>query len=296
MAAFNWNDLKYLLAVAHHGSTLAAARALNVNQSTVQRRLAELELRMGLRLVERLPSGYRITPAGASVLPAAELVASAIGDFEKRVDEAAHASVLRLTCPEPIAIRLAQSGLLDRFHKRYSDIRVEFVLADRYVDLSKGEADIALRSGDTDGDLVGRKIADSFWALYASHDYVSRYGAPESIDDLREHAVVGLVESLADHRLSRWLGEVVPDARYAARSHSVLGLVSVARAGVGVAALPVALGDSEPDLVRLLGPVEALTRAWRLLAHPDARQLRRVDAFFDFMASEAGALKPILTG
>ena len=296
MSRFDWNDLKFLLAVAQCGSTVAAARALNVNQSTVQRRLAELENRIGMRLFERLPSGYRITPAGASVLPAAEQVAAAIGDFERRVDEAAHEGVLRLTCPEPIAIRLAQSGLLDRFHTRYADIRVEFVLADRYVDLSKGEADIALRSGDTEGDLVGRKIADSFWALYASRDYVARCGTPDSIEGLRDHTVIGFDDSLAHHRLSLWLCDVVPDARYAARSDSVLGLVSAAKAGVGVAALPVALGESEPDLVRLLGPVQALTRAWRLLAHPDARQLRRVDAFFDFIASEADALKPILTG
>ncbi|WP_165405149.1 helix-turn-helix domain-containing protein [Bradyrhizobium genosp. SA-3] len=72
---FDWNDLKYLLAVAHHGSTLAAARHLGVNQSTVQRRLTELEGRLGLRLVERSPSGYSLTAAGALVLPLAEDVA-----------------------------------------------------------------------------------------------------------------------------------------------------------------------------------------------------------------------------
>src|SRR5690606_21131723 len=158
-----------------HGSTLAAARALGVNQSTVQRRLAALEAALGQRLVERLPSGYRLVGAGAAALPAAEAAAAAVAAFELAVAEAGRARAPRLTCPEPIAARLTRSGLPDRFHARHPEYRIEFVLADRYVDLSRGEADVALRSGDTDGALVGRKVADSIWAVYASRDYVARH-------------------------------------------------------------------------------------------------------------------------
>lgn len=293
---FDWDDLRYLLAVARHGSTLAAARHLQVNQSTVQRRLSELEARLGLRLVERSTSGYRLTAAGSMVLPSAEQVAASIEKFQQKVAEAGHAGVLRLTCPEPIAIRLARSGLIDCFHARHPGIRVQFVLADRYIDLSKGEADVALRSGDTDANLVGRKVADSVWAVYASRAYLESNGAPESIDELNRHPLIALDESFARHRLSTWLREVAPDASYAARSNSVLGLVSAAKAGVGVAALPTALGDCEEDLVRVLDPVPELARDWRLLSHPDARHLPRVEAFFAFIASEAEALEPVLTG
>lgn len=293
---FNWNDLKYFLAVARSGSTLAAARALKVNQSTVQRRLAELEDHLKLRLVERLPSGYRLTSAGQALLPSAEAVAGAIENFERSAGEAAHEGTLRLTCPESIADRLARSGFLDRFHAKHPDLRVEFVLADRYVDLAKGEADVALRSGDTDGVLVGRKIADSIWAVYASADYVQRHGAPAAIDEIDRHPLIAFDSSLAAHRLSTWLREVAPNARIAGRSNSVLGLVSAAKAGVGIAALPTPLGDAEPDLVQILPPVPELGRAWRLLCHPDARHLRRVDAFFEFVGTQIDALKPVLTG
>lgn len=293
---FDWNDLRYLLAVARHGSTLAAARALNVNQSTVQRRIAELELRLSARLVERLPAGYRLTDAGKAVLPSVENVASAIESFQQKLSEVANAGVLRLTCPEPIAIRLTQSGVLDRFHRLNPGVRVEFFLADRYVDLSKGEADVALRSGDTDADLVGRKIADSVWALYASAAYVEQHGQPASVEELHEHPLIGLDKGMANHRLSIWLNKIAPDAHYSASSNSVLGLVSAAKAGVGVAALPTALGGSEPDLVQVLGPIEDLTRAWRLLAHRDARHHPRVEAFFEFITSEIDTLKPVLTG
>jgi DNA-binding transcriptional LysR family regulator len=293
---FNWNDLKYLLAVARHGSTLSAARALKVDQSTVQRRLAELEGQLRLRLVERAPSGYRLTPSGESVLASAEAVADAIEAFERTCADAAHANVLRLTCPEPIADRLARSGFLDRFRAANPGLGVEFVLADRYIDLAKGEADVAFRSGDTDGVLVGRKVADSVWAIYASRAYIRDHGAPATVEAIGEHAIIAFDASLASHRLSTWLSEVAPDARIAARSNSVLGLVSAAKSGVGIAALPTALGDGEPDLVQVLPRVPALDRAWRLLCHPDARHLRRVDAFFRFVETEIAALRPVLTG
>lgn len=292
----DWNDLRYLLAVAEHGSTLAAARHLEVNQSTVQRRLSELEARLGLRLVERSPSGYRLTAAGALVLPQVKQVAAAIEAFRQKATEAAHAGILRLTCPEPIAIRLTQSGFIDRFHTRHPDIRIQFVLADRYIDLSKGEADVALRSGDTEGEMVGRKVADSIWAVYASRSYVDRNGRPDSVENLKDHALIAFDEGLARHRLSTWLREIALEARLAARSNSVLGLVSAAKAGMGVAVLPTALGDAEPDLVRVLEPIAELTRAWRVLTHPDARHLPRVEAFFAFVASESDTLRPILSG
>lgn len=296
---FDWNDLKVLLAVARDGSTIAAARSLGVNQSTVPRRLAALERQLGQRLVERLPSGYRLTEAGAALLPLAEAVGAAAQAVAQRAAELGRAQggVIRLTCPEPIAYRLTQSGLLERFHRANPGVKVEFVLSDQYVDLSKGEADVALRSGDTDDDvLVGRKIAESLWAIYASHDYVARHGAPASLDELGAHALVAFEDSMGKHRLMTWLSEVAPGARFGARNTSVLGLVYAAKAGLGVAPLPMALGDAEPDLLRLLGPVPELTRAWRILAHPDQRQTPRVAAFFAFVLSESEALRPILTG
>jgi len=296
---FDWDDLKYFLAVAQAGSMLAAARSLGVNQSTVQRRLAELELQLGQKLVERLPTGYQLTDLGTAVLPQAEAVAAFARTFAQAVDDIGRAQigVIRLTCPEPIAFRLTQSGILDRFHAANPKLKVEFVLSDQYIDLAKGEADIALRSGDTKNSvLVGRKIADSLWAIYASRQYVERHGAPVTIADLARHPLIAFEESMAKHRVLTWLRQVAPDATYAARNTSVLGLIYAAKAGVGVAALPMSLGDAETDLIRIIGPVPELTRAWRILTHPDQRHTKRVSAFFEFVLTESEALRPILTG
>lgn len=296
---FDWNDLRFLLAVAKGGSTLAAARSLGVNQSTVQRRLANLEAQLGQRLVERLPSGYQLTELGNAVLPHAERVAASVKEFEQASRDLgrAHVGIIRLTCPEPIAFRLTQSGILDRFHAKHTGLKVEFVLSDQYVDLAKGEADVALRSGDTDDSvLVGRKIAESLWAIYASKTYIDRHGAPNTVADLARHPLIAFEESMSRHRTVSWFKEVAPGATYAARNTSVLGLIYAAKAGVGVAPLPMSLGDAEADLVRVIGPVPELTRAWRILTHPDQRHTARIAAFFEFVLLETDALRPILTG
>jgi len=293
---FDWNDLTYFLAVARHGSTIAAGKALGLSQSTVHRRLSELERRLGHKLVTRHTTGYRLTAFGEALLPYAEHVEAAIKALERHVGDAAHdvAGIIRVTCPEPIVYRM--TALIDRFHAKHPTLRVEFVTSDRYLDLSKGEADVAFRSGDTDDELVGRKIADSVWAVYASRGYVERHGQPERIEDLSRHALVCFDESLSQHRASKWLAEVAPGATIAARNNSVLGLVYAVKAGVGVGPLPTAVGDDQQDLVRVLGPIPELARSWRLLTHPDLRRTPRVAAFFDFIIAEREALKSILTG
>ncbi|KQW39948.1 hypothetical protein ASC76_00330 [Rhizobacter sp. Root404] len=285
--------------MARHGSTLAAGRALGVDQSTVQRRLVELERRIGQSLVQRQPSGYRLTDFGQEMLPFAEAVERSVQAFERQLrtlgTEAA--GVIRLTCPEPIVNRITQAGLLDRFHARHPALHVQFVMSDKYVDLAQGEADVALRSGDTDDDeLVGRKIGDSIWAVYASRAYIERHGQPAGIEDLASHALVGFDDTMTRHRIAQWLRNVAPDAPLAARSSSVLGLIYSVKAGIGIGPLPLSIGDAEPDLVRVLGPVAELSRIWRLLTTRELRRTPRVSALFDFVVEEIDALRPILTG
>ena len=170
-------------------------------------------------------------------------------------------------------------------------------MSDRYIDLRDGGADVALRSGDTeDGDLVGRKIGDSLWALYASQDYVERHGKPASLHEIAQHDVVAFDASMANHRASLWLQQVAPDARIAARHGSVLSVLYAVKSGVGLAALPTAIAASEPALQCVLGPIPELTRIWRILTLPQLRRVPRVAAFFDHMVDEIDALRPILTG
>lgn len=292
----DWDDLKYFLAVARHGSTIAAAKALGVNQSTVQRRLSEFERRIGRSLMTRQASGYRLTEFGEDLRTHAEQVEAAVRNLERHIDGEARdrSGTIRVTCPEPIVPRMAP--LIDAFHARHPKLRVEFVMSDRYLDLLKGEADVAFRSGDTDDELVGRKVADSIWAVYASRGYIERHGSPARVEDLAHHKLVSFDESMANHRVVKWLNALAPQSAIAARNNSVLGLVYAVKSGIGIGPLPTPIADAEPELVRVVGPIPELARSWRLLTTVELRRTPRVSAFFSFIADEREALKSILTG
>jgi DNA-binding transcriptional LysR family regulator len=262
----------------------------------VQRRLSELEAKIGRELVARQTAGYRLTPFGEKLLPLAERVEAAIGDFEQCVtgEVREEAGVIRVTCPEPIIPRLLP--IIEGFHARHPQLRVTFVTSDHYLDLAKGEADVALRSGDTEDELIGRKIADSIWAVYASRAYIELHGKPESPEELNRHRVISLDEAMSKHRLVAWLNNVAPKATIAARNNSILGLMQAVKSGLGVSALPIPMAEQHEELVRLFGPVAELSRSWRLLTHPDLRRTKRISLFFDYIIEQREALRPILTG
>ncbi|QDW41424.1 LysR family transcriptional regulator [Bradyrhizobium sp. KBS0727] len=295
---FDWNDLRHFLAVARHGSTIAAAKALNLSQSTVHRRLAELEKRIGRSVVIRHPTGYRLTEFGAALRPWAEQVEKAVVSLERYLvaaDETPTGSV-RVTCSESIGSRLMQSALFENFHSRHPGLQVELIMSDHFLDIAKGEADVAIRAGiPNEETLVGRKIADVPWALYCSRAYLARHGRVERAEDIAEHSVIEFDGDIRDHHAAKWLRSVAPTARVVARSDTVSGLLMTVKSGAGLAPLPVPLAMRETDLVSVLGPVPGLYSPIYLLTHPDLRHMPRVRAFFDFIIAEIDNVRPILT-
>ena len=223
---FDWNDLRYFLAVARHGSTIAAAKALNLSQSTVHRRLAELERRIGQNVVIRHATGYRLTEFGTGLRPWAEQVEKAIGSLERYLLAAGDTPIgsVRVTCSESIGYRLMQSPLLETFHSRHPGLRVELIMSDHFLDIAKGEADVAIRAGvPNEETLVGRKIADVPWALYCSRGYLTRHGQVERAEDIARHSVIEFDGDIRDHHAAKWLRSVAPTARVVARSNTVPG-------------------------------------------------------------------------
>jgi DNA-binding transcriptional LysR family regulator len=295
---FDWNDLRYFLAVARSGSTIAAAKALGLSQSTVQRRLALLERQLGCALVERHRAGYRLTALGAALRPAAELVAESVAAFERQLasSDKAPVGVLRLTCPEALLDGLV-TPLVERFHQRNPGLRVDLLATERFLDLAKGEAEIAIRGGvPNDSVLIGRKIADNPWAVYASRGYIERHGKPERPEDINRHAIVAFGDGIAHLHLAGWLKQVAPRATIAARSQTVIGLMLAAKSGAGITILPAQLGDPEPELVRVIEGVPELMSGVYMLVHPDLRNTPRVRAFLDFVVAEMADFRPLLTG
>jgi molybdate transport repressor ModE-like protein len=298
MRTFAWDDLRHFLAFARAGSMQAAAKALGVNQSTVQRRITELEECVGHRLVERHLGGYRLTTVGEELRPAAEGVEAAVATFERHL-AASHKGLtgtVRLTCGSGVAGRLQRTPLIDAFCARYPGLRVELVASDRFLDLSKGEADIAIRLGEpTDEALVARKIADATWSVYASRSYVERHGRPHNVEDLNGHLILGCDGPIANYPGARWLKSAAPHATIATRHDHWQGLMLALRAGAGLAALPHWQGDSEAELVRVVEHT-GLVLPYYLLMHRDMQYTPRVRAFADFVASEIKSFRALVSG
>ena len=296
---FDWNDLKYFIAIVRSGSTLAAARTLRLSQSTVHRRLEELERQLGQQLVVRHPTGYRLTELGEELRSYAERVEQTITDFERQASAWGKdvRGSIKVTCPDEVGSRILASGLIDKYHARYPGSRVEFVMSDRNLDLAKGQADIAIRGvAPTEDALVGRKIADSSWAVYASKSYVDRYGGIKRPEDINHHSVVLFDGRMRDHRSAQWLRSIAPNAQIAARANNMPGMLLAVRTGAGIAPLPVIIGEKDDALVRVLGPIQDIATPFFLLMHQDMKRTPRVRAFFDFMVEELPRLRPLLSG
>jgi DNA-binding transcriptional LysR family regulator len=293
-STLNWNDLRHFLAVARGGSMGTAAKALGVNQSTAQRRLQALEKALGCVLVERHSSGYRLTSHGQLLLEAVTGVESAVDAVQRRVAslDTTDTGPVRVTCLVTVGQRIVESGFLDAFHARHPGMLVELLMEQRMFDLSKGEADIAIRGGTLgSGALVGRKIAEVPWGIYASRAFVQKHGSPSDPKDIERFPVIELIDELEKLPAVRWLKSQAPQARIAARCANVPSAHLAVKSGAGLAPLPVVYAGKDADLVNLLGSIPELNYPMFLVTHQDVRASPRVDAFFEFCLHE---LRPVL--
>jgi DNA-binding transcriptional LysR family regulator len=295
---FDWNDLRYFLAIAREGSTLAAAKALGVSQPTVQRRLSALEESIKRQLVEHHPTGYRLTEFGKTLFPHAEDVERSITAFQRQLMSGGQelSGTLRVTCPEGTASRLL-APLIESFRAKYPELRVDLIMTDRRLDLAKGEAEVAVRMHKPgDDSLIARKIADTPWSVYASRSYIKRHGRPQRKEELDNHAVIEFGGEIAQIQASRWLRSTAPRATIAARGNSMLGVLAAVKSGAGLAPLPMLLGGREEDLEPLLAPIPEIGSKIYIVMHSDLRRTARVRAFCEFVATEIVRFRPLMVG
>jgi DNA-binding transcriptional LysR family regulator len=301
--SFDWDDLKPFLAVARAGSTLSAAKLLGLSQPTIQRRIAALEKSLGCQLVERYPSGYRLSPLGAELFSRAQQIEEGVDDFCRHIQlhDGRLAGAIRVTCAEPLA-RPVVTPIIDAFQARHPGVHVELLITERLLDLSAGKADIAVRGyedaphGKHEIALIQRKVADVPWAMYASRTYVERHGKPLVPEEIDRHAIVAPDGVFSKGRAARWLRTIAPNAVVSARSSSLLGLLASVKSGSGLAMLPKGIGEPDPELVRVIEPNPPVIDWLYLLMHPDLRNTPRFRTFFDFFVSESRSYRSVIRG
>ena len=282
----DWNDLRYFLAVADHGSTLAAGRVLRVSQTTVARRIAALEEALGHHLFEKRQAGYVLTPDGIALLDRARQVETAAGDFAEASAALARDSsgTVRITTQEIFANTLL-APILRELHERHPEIIIELDTQQELLELGDGEADIAIRSTNLDppAGTVGRRLGVDDWTLYCSREYGALHGVPRTRDDLTRHAIIGGGGGKLWLHYEAWLRSLGLEKQVAMHHATSTGLLSGVRSGFGLAVLPCLVADADPDLIRCLPPRAAHGRDMWLLTHDRVRHTPRVRLTIDFL-------------
>ena len=284
----DWNDLRYFLAVARDGSTLAAGRALRVSQTTVARRISALETALGFPLFEKRQAGYALTPAGQDLLGRAEKVESAASEFSEAASAQSRdvSGTVKITTEEIYAITLL-APLLRELHETYPDIIIELATSQQVRDLGAGEADISLRSTKTttqlEAGLVGRQLCIDDWALYCSRDYAARHGVPKTRAQMKKHAFIGGGGGNLWIHYQSWLQSLGLEGQVAMHHATSGGLLSGVRSGFGIAVLPCVIADDDPDLIRCVPARDGHGRLLWLFTHERCRHTPRVRAVIDFL-------------
>jgi len=285
----DWDDLRYFLAVARSGSVSAAARGLRVHHATVSRRLHAFEQRVGARLFDRLPGGWVTTAAGEETRLAALRVEDEMQALDRRVlaQDAELSGRLRVALADSAAYALLPE--LRAFSLAYPQIELELTVANRLTNLTRREADVAIRVTRAPAEhLVGRKVGTVVFALYGSNEYLD---ARTDAADLEQHAWLGWDESLAELEPARWMRENAAHARVVACFDSVLLAYHAVREGFGICLLPCALADRDATLRRVEQQLLVPCGEMWLLTHPDLRRTARVHRFIQFMSEAMAATR-----
>lgn len=289
-----WDDLRTVLAIARGGSLSAAARSLDVSHATVFRRLGAIERRLGARLFERGRTGYAPTPAGEELAATAGRVEAEVLAARRRIAgrDLQPAGTVRLTTTDTLLTGLL-SPILAEFRKACPDIALEIVVPSRLVDLSRRDADVAVRPTRSPPEhLVGRRIGRIAQAVYASRAAVGDAPGPDAADG----QWVGPDETMGYRMLLDWMSEQGLDGRCRYRVDTVVGLHAAIRDGIGVGVMPCYLGDADPRLVRVGEPIGELALDLWLLTHPDLRRTARIRALMDHLATAVHARAAALAG
>ncbi len=282
-----WDHFRTFLAVLQQGSLSAAARILGLTQPTAGRHIAALEAALGTSLFSRSQQGLIPTEAAAELRPHAEAMQAAADAFIRTAsgEAAAPRGTVRITASETIGAHVLPSMLAD-FHAQQPGIVLELALTNRAENLTRRDADIAVRMlRPTQRALVAKRIGRVGIGLFAHRKYLLARGTPHSLDDLASHSLIGFDRDDIGARSLGVSGPPLDREMFAFRADSDAAQFGALKAGFGIGGCQIGLAMREPELVAVLpGQVEFGLEMW-LVMHEDLRASRRVRLVFDHLAA-----------
>ncbi|PAK13331.1 LysR family transcriptional regulator [Burkholderia ubonensis] len=286
----NWDDARIFVALHRERTLRAAARALDIDQATVGRRLAALEHALGATLFLRTSSGYELTPVGRIAIRAAEAMEQSAHDLVRHTQgvDKRLAGEVKLSTTDALAQEYVMPAI-ERLHAKHPDVSVLLDTTTQVLNLAKREADIAIRTvKPRNPDLLARRLASWEVGLFASPDYVRRHGEPVPGERFAGHDLVVYQPHFAKARVPSFVGEPLANGRIVARLNTNLTLRAALKAGLGLCEIPVSMGERD-GLVRVWPDRanDAQYEIW-LVTHEDLRHTARIRATIDAIVAAFG--------
>jgi DNA-binding transcriptional LysR family regulator len=283
LGEFDWDDMRYFLAVARSGTIRGGAASIRANHATVSRRIAALETGMQARLFDRTQTGIQLTQLGEDLLPYAQQVEDQMSAASRTVAgrDLRPVGPVRLSIPPFLATSSIIDDLAD-FAKSHEDIELHLHVSDQFADFDRREADVSIRySFDVVQDVVGRKLVHCANAAYCS----PAYAAHIQDDGGAGLKWIGWMEDATTTNPAWITDSQYPNAKLAHRVPEVLAQMNLAASGVGLTMVPCFVGDRHPGLVRAPFQKSVPGRSLWLLLHSDLRNTARIRLFVDFLAA-----------
>ncbi|PSL17353.1 LysR family transcriptional regulator [Shimia abyssi] len=284
MHSDNWDDMRFVLAVADTGTVSGAARRLGVNHATVLRRVAAFENRHGVDVFERTSKGYRVNAEYVHIIEAARDVGNAVKSVEHLMSgtQAPLVGTVRISSTDSFC-QVVLPPIIGAFHNAVSGIKIAMISTNAYSNFSQSHADIAVRPAQgLSDDMVGDVAARLGFGVYAVDP------APETW--------LGLSGPLVRSNAANWMSENVPAERIVGAADSFMVLATLARLGMGRAVLPCSVGDAVPELCRLDSPGELISVPIWVACHVDLVGVSRVGAVRRFLVAGLEARAAQLAG
>ncbi len=290
MNKLNWDGLRFFIAAAKGGSLTAAAKSLGSNQPTVGRHIDSLEAELGIKLFQRSVKGLVLTEEGIQLLGHCREIQSLVVKIERTVcGEEDISGTVRVALPEGLCLEVL-TPILPQFYLDYPNIRLILSVSSNTANLTRGDADVAVRLfRPSESNLVIRQLGKIEMGLFAARSYIDTFGYPTQPGELSQHRVISYGEQLATMPENLWLMEHTSPAAQVLNSDSTSTRLKATHAGVGISIQPRMFVKTNPQLVPLLEDLTLPAHEMWLVYHKDLRQIARLRAVVNFIASHLTA-------
>ena len=290
MHEFDWDDVRHFLETARAGSLSKAARRLNVNYTTVSRRISALERDLAVALFDRTGSDWALTAAGEKILIAAENMADTASVVLRKAISESHEirGKLRVTAAGILFERLIMDDIRD-FSLQYPEVELELIATDDLLSLSAREADIAIRgTNNPPPNVIGKQVAHIAYGVYGTETIRAKHENGEPVPT---------ITWIGDGRSQpEWIKKSFSDTPTIMRVDTPQLMIEMTKRGLGAAQLACGWGEPDPLLHRLPNaPPEAGLDLW-VLAHTDVKRTERVRVFRDFIVARLQAKRALFEG